>query len=135
MFKTEKRGWGIRCLDDIPKGQFICIYAGEVLNEQDTNAFGKKYGDEYLAELDFIEVVEKRKLDYESDVENIEQLSSVSSSSNKGNMLEHVTPRIMKLLITIPQAPDRVMKLWNLKHAHCSVPTKLIPSMRSSSVT
>ena len=72
------------------------MYAGEVLNEQDTNAFGKEYGDEYFPELDFIEVVKRRKLDYESDVENIEQLSGVSSSSIKGNMVEHVTPRIIK---------------------------------------
>ena len=82
LFKTEKRGWGIRCLNDIPKGQFICIYTGEVLNEQDANSFGKKYGDEYLTELDFIEVVETLKLDYESEVEDIEQLSGVSSTSD-----------------------------------------------------
>ena len=36
-----------------------------------------------MAELDFIEVVEKCKLDYESDVENIEQLIDVSSNSSK----------------------------------------------------
>ena len=31
---------------------------------------GKQYGDEYLAELDFIEVVERQKEGYESDVED-----------------------------------------------------------------
>lgn len=30
---------------------------------------GKQYGDEYLAELDFIEVVERQKEGYESDVD------------------------------------------------------------------
>ena len=34
---------------------------------------GQKYGDEYLAELDFIEVVERGKEGYESDVEDIEE--------------------------------------------------------------
>ena len=34
---------------------------------------GQKYGDEYLAELDFIEVVERSKEGYESDVEDIEK--------------------------------------------------------------
>lgn len=29
LFKTQNKGWGIRCLDDIAKGSFVCIYAGE----------------------------------------------------------------------------------------------------------
>lgn len=31
------RGWGLRCLDDIPAGGFICIYAGQLLTEQGAN--------------------------------------------------------------------------------------------------
>ncbi|XP_037507463.1 histone-lysine N-methyltransferase SETDB1 isoform X1 [Rhipicephalus sanguineus] len=68
IFKTEKRGWGIRCLDDLPQGSFICVYSGQLLNEQAANEDGNQYGDEYLAELDHIEVVEKQKEGYESDV-------------------------------------------------------------------
>lgn len=34
VFKTGPRGWGIRCLNDIPHGAFICIYAGRLLTEQ-----------------------------------------------------------------------------------------------------
>ena len=49
-------GWGLRCLDDIPKGGFICIYAGQLLTDQGANEDGQQYGDEYLAELDYIEV-------------------------------------------------------------------------------
>ena len=37
VFKTEKRGWGLRCLDDIPMGGFVCIYAGQLLTEQAAN--------------------------------------------------------------------------------------------------
>ena len=37
MFKTLRRGWGIRCLDDIPKGGFICVYAGQLLTESIAN--------------------------------------------------------------------------------------------------
>lgn len=29
LFKTQNKGWGIRCLDDVAKGSFVCIYAGE----------------------------------------------------------------------------------------------------------
>uniref|UniRef100_A0A0P6J257 Histone-lysine N-methyltransferase SETDB2 n=1 Tax=Heterocephalus glaber TaxID=10181 RepID=A0A0P6J257_HETGA len=32
VFKTEKKGWGVRCLDDIDKGTFVCIYSGRLLN-------------------------------------------------------------------------------------------------------
>ncbi|XP_078088229.1 uncharacterized protein LOC144506244 [Mustelus asterias] len=32
LFKTKKRGWGVRCMDDVDKGTFMCCYAGRVLN-------------------------------------------------------------------------------------------------------
>ena len=95
MFKTEKRGWGIRCLDDIPKGQFICVYTGEVLNEQLANEMGKQNGDEYFAELDLVEVVKNRKLGYESNAEDVEQLSGVSSSSNSSKMSGNIEAYII----------------------------------------
>lgn len=28
VFNTEKKGWGVRCLDDIDKGTFVCTYSG-----------------------------------------------------------------------------------------------------------
>ena len=69
VFKTgPSKGWGIRCLNDIPLGSFICIYAGELLTEQGANEGGKNYGDEYLAELDYIEAAEGAKEGYESQV-------------------------------------------------------------------
>ena len=43
VFKTEKKGWGIRCLNDIPQGGFICIYAGRLLTEQGANEVITKY--------------------------------------------------------------------------------------------
>ncbi|XP_034935600.1 histone-lysine N-methyltransferase eggless [Chelonus insularis] len=67
VFKTAPRGWGIRCLNDIPLGSFICIYAGRLLTEQGANEGGKNYGDEYLAELDYVEVVEGIKEGFEAE--------------------------------------------------------------------
>ncbi|XP_077014303.1 histone-lysine N-methyltransferase SETDB2 isoform X2 [Tamandua tetradactyla] len=32
VFKTEKKGWGVRCLDDIDRGTFVCIYSGRLLS-------------------------------------------------------------------------------------------------------
>ncbi|KAF8796328.1 Histone-lysine N-methyltransferase SETDB1 like protein [Argiope bruennichi] len=74
MFKTKRKGWGIRCLDDIEAGAFICIYAGQLLTEQGADEDGNLFGDEYLAELDHIEVAEKLKEGYESGVSDIEDM-------------------------------------------------------------
>lgn len=87
LFRTDKRGWGIRSLDDIPKGEFICVYAGQLLTEQEANEDGKQFGDEYLAELDLIETIERAKEGYESDVvtdPEEEEASEASRSSNSG---------------------------------------------------
>lgn len=65
VFKTGNRGWGLRCLNDVPKGSFVCVYAGDLLTEQNANEAGDNYGDEYFAELDYIEVVESLKEGYE----------------------------------------------------------------------
>jgi len=43
---------------------------------------GKQFGDEYLAELDLIEVVERHKDNYESDVEDPEESDAGSSSAS-----------------------------------------------------
>ncbi|NXY24628.1 SETMR methyltransferase, partial [Atrichornis clamosus] len=31
VFRTERKGWGVRTLEAIPTGRFVCEYAGEVL--------------------------------------------------------------------------------------------------------
>ena len=61
VFMTASKGWGLRCKDDIPKGSFVCTYAGQILTEDMANKEGMDFGDEYLAELDHLEVVEKHK--------------------------------------------------------------------------
>lgn len=82
VFMTENRGWGLRCVDDIPRGTFICTYAGQVLNEHTANREGMDFGDEYLAELDHIEVVEKAKDGYESDVPELRDHKKVYDDSS-----------------------------------------------------
>nr|XP_020646695.1 histone-lysine N-methyltransferase SETMAR [Pogona vitticeps] len=32
VFKTAKKGWGLRTVEFIPKGRFVCEYAGEILD-------------------------------------------------------------------------------------------------------
>lgn len=35
VFKTTEKGWGVRCLNDIPSGAFICVYAGSILTDEE----------------------------------------------------------------------------------------------------
>lgn len=37
VFKTSNRGWGLRCINDVPRGSFVCIYAGHLLTEAKAN--------------------------------------------------------------------------------------------------
>uniref|UniRef100_A0A2P2IMF6 Histone-lysine N-methyltransferase H3 lysine-9 specific SUVH6-like n=1 Tax=Rhizophora mucronata TaxID=61149 RepID=A0A2P2IMF6_RHIMU len=49
IFKTESRGWGVRSLNSIPSGSFICEYVGELLEEKEAE---KRTGnDEYLFDI------------------------------------------------------------------------------------
>ncbi|XP_022660254.1 histone-lysine N-methyltransferase eggless-like isoform X2 [Varroa destructor] len=66
LFKTERKGYGVRTLHDIPKGRFICTYAGTILTDIEADESGQ---DTYFAELDYIDNVVKHKEGYESQVE------------------------------------------------------------------
>lgn len=70
LYRTKDRGWGLECCHDIPKGTFICIYAGKLYREEDANALclGLNHGDEYFAELDLIETASALKKGFESGV-------------------------------------------------------------------
>ncbi|XP_064085196.1 LOW QUALITY PROTEIN: histone-lysine N-methyltransferase eggless-like [Macrobrachium nipponense] len=69
LFKTARRGWGVRSLCDIPRGAFICVYVGKMLSESIANEEGKQIigGDDYYAELDYIEVMENAKEGFEEE--------------------------------------------------------------------
>ena len=81
VFKTADRGWGLRTLHDIPAGTFICVYVGCLYSGEEGNKVGRNFGDEYFAELDFIEVVENAKrLDVEGDEDSDEGIGKDESS-------------------------------------------------------
>ncbi|KAF8693013.1 hypothetical protein HU200_039384 [Digitaria exilis] len=44
VFKTNSMGWGVRTLDFIPNGSFVCEYIGEILKDEEA----QKRNDEYL---------------------------------------------------------------------------------------
>ncbi|XP_053134060.1 histone-lysine N-methyltransferase SETDB1 isoform X2 [Hemicordylus capensis] len=78
LFKTQNKGWGIRCLDDIAKGSFVCIYAGKILTDDFADKEGLEMGDEYFANLDHIESVENSKEGYESEAKGSSDSSGVN---------------------------------------------------------
>ena len=41
-------------LEDIPRGSFVCSYIGRIVNDEIANRTGLDFGDNYLAELDYI---------------------------------------------------------------------------------
>ncbi|XP_056146251.1 histone-lysine N-methyltransferase EHMT1 isoform X2 [Lampris incognitus] len=45
LFRTSKKGWGVRTLQDIPMGAFICEYVGEIIPEQEMRM---RQNDNYL---------------------------------------------------------------------------------------
>ncbi|KAI3848716.1 hypothetical protein MKX03_025090 [Papaver bracteatum] len=50
IFKTKSRGWGVRSLNSIPSGSFICEYTGELLSEKEAEQ--RTGNDEYLYDLE-----------------------------------------------------------------------------------
>ncbi|XP_078152867.1 histone-lysine N-methyltransferase, H3 lysine-9 specific SUVH6-like [Carex rostrata] len=48
VFKTEKRGWGVRSLSSIPSGSFVCEYIGELLRDLEAE---QRKNDEYLFDI------------------------------------------------------------------------------------
>ena len=49
LFFSFLRGWGLRCLDDIPMGTFVCTYAGQILNEDMANKVLLGFPCDYLS--------------------------------------------------------------------------------------
>ena len=63
IFTNLFQGWGIRTMTDIPFGSFICIYTGVIRKEDDAENSGRTIGDEYFANLNFIESAESCKVE------------------------------------------------------------------------
>lgn len=67
VFKTSRKGWGVRALHDIPSGTFLTVYAAQILNDESADLCGRTLGDEYFANLDFIDCAEATKEAYEDE--------------------------------------------------------------------
>lgn len=43
IFKTEKKGWGVRAREPISRGTFVCEYIGQVQNDEDGTKRAKRF--------------------------------------------------------------------------------------------
>ncbi|XP_034056164.1 histone-lysine N-methyltransferase EHMT1a isoform X4 [Gymnodraco acuticeps] len=49
LFRTQRMGWGVRAMQDIPQGTFICEYVGEIITDAEAD---KRENDSFLFTLD-----------------------------------------------------------------------------------
>uniref|UniRef100_A0A8C3A5K4 Euchromatic histone-lysine N-methyltransferase 1a n=1 Tax=Cyclopterus lumpus TaxID=8103 RepID=A0A8C3A5K4_CYCLU len=49
LFRTQKMGWGVRAMQDIPQGTFICEYVGEIITDAEAD---KRENDSFLFTLE-----------------------------------------------------------------------------------
>ncbi|KAL2326212.1 hypothetical protein Fmac_025270 [Flemingia macrophylla] len=77
VFKTKDRGWGLRSLDPIRAGTFICEYTGEVIDRAKVNPY-REYNDEYIFNTSHI--YDPFKWNYEPSL--LEEISSNVSSED-----------------------------------------------------
>ncbi|MCJ8749748.1 hypothetical protein PDJAM_G00179840 [Pangasius djambal] len=92
VFMTQHKGWGLRCLDDMSKGTFVCVFTGKVVKDEVLNAESIMSGNEYLANLDYIEGVEKLKEGYESEA----YCSDMEEESDKKTLVTMTTGALKK---------------------------------------
>ncbi|XP_026858102.2 histone-lysine N-methyltransferase SETDB1-A isoform X2 [Electrophorus electricus] len=92
VFMTQHKGWGIRCLDDLAKGTFVCIFTGKIVTDEMVSMDNALSGNEFLANLDFIEGVEKLKEGYESEA----YCSDKEGESDKKTLLTMTTGALKK---------------------------------------
>lgn len=56
IFRTKRKGWGLKTLDYIHANQFVTEYVGEILTSEDAEERGQTYdqmGQTYLFDLDY----------------------------------------------------------------------------------
>jgi len=122
IFKTENRGWGLRTLDDLPQGAFICNYVGNLYAGEEGNKQGTAFGDAYFADLDMIEVVEGRKEGYESDVsdEGFDEDTRSKSSDDRATELREVTHEKSKKKEQKTEEPKKIENAESGEQKHKS---------------
>lgn len=62
-YKTETKGWGLKCLEPLMKGQFVIEYVGEVIDEQEYYRRIKKMSEKNNDNYYFLTIDKDRIID------------------------------------------------------------------------
>ena len=141
VFRTEDRGWGVRCRHDLQPGEFVATYSGEVISYPEGERRGTD-NDEYFTKINLIEMVEekegfeetaremsdeedgasKKVLGTSSDASESSDslLSDISGSSSSSSGVEFVLMRNSKKRIIIQSGKSKdepKMKEQHLKNS------------------
>uniref|UniRef100_A0A8C4VZM7 Histone-lysine N-methyltransferase SETDB2 n=1 Tax=Gopherus evgoodei TaxID=1825980 RepID=A0A8C4VZM7_9SAUR len=87
VINTDRKGWGVRCLDDIDKGTFVCTYSGRLMSRaepqetRDVNYEAEKKDAVNDTSLSSLSV--KRKLDTACSDSEIELIQTGKDSINR----------------------------------------------------
>ncbi|XP_063248133.1 histone-lysine N-methyltransferase SETDB2 isoform X2 [Prinia subflava] len=102
VFNTEKKGWGVRCLDDIDRGTFVCTYSGRLMSrevlrdaEQELKEKGavKDRGHDFSSKKRKLDidrsdsVIELVQTDKDDILENQESFSQTVDNENKSTLV------------------------------------------------
>ncbi|XP_059540563.1 histone-lysine N-methyltransferase SETDB2 isoform X2 [Myotis daubentonii] len=113
VFKTEKKGWGVRCLDDIDRGTFVCTYSGRLLSRSNTekrDTIGENREEDNIMENTFSK---KRKIEVaDCEVEAIPLKLETCPRSAKS---EECPPKFNNN----PEEPVIEMKYNNISRIQC----------------
>ncbi|CAL8298168.1 unnamed protein product [Lota lota] len=90
VFMTRDRGWGVRCLDDIPGGTFVCSYSGRVVPGNENN----RISNAHYVELNHIEGVELHKEGYETEAYCSETASKPTKAKDPLKRTKPASPMV-----------------------------------------
>ncbi|NWQ77851.1 SETB2 methyltransferase, partial [Columbina picui] len=123
VFNTEKKGWAVRCLDDIDKGTFICTYSGRLMSRAELQVLGDAGQEvqEKSAVNDSSHGLfsKRRKLDSDCSDSVIEVVHT-----GKNDVLEKQEP--------LPQTVDNENKTTPVHPMNLSIGTSRMPGTRTA---
>ncbi|XP_008568151.1 PREDICTED: histone-lysine N-methyltransferase SETDB2 isoform X1 [Galeopterus variegatus] len=114
VFKTEKKGWGVRCLDDIDRGTFVCIYSGRLLSRANTerpNAIDENGKEENIMKNIFSK---KRKIEVACSDCEVEVIPLESETHSRSAETEECPPKFSNN----PKEPMMEMEYNNISGIH-----------------
>ncbi|KAH0621781.1 hypothetical protein JD844_023408 [Phrynosoma platyrhinos] len=88
VFNAEKKGWGVRCLDDIDKGTFVCTYSGRLMSRDESRQVKDDGGNEVKEEdaensdRSYNVLSRKRKIDTVCSDSEIEFIQTTGKQNN-----------------------------------------------------